>query len=74
MTESNGSSVSAGLNAISPPAALRDYITNEVAILKVLEWTNIPTPAVFDFALEHAGNPVGVGCTLSEKLSGKSLK
>jgi hypothetical protein len=65
MTESNGSSVSAGLNAISPP---------EVATLKVLEWTNIPTPAVFDFALEHAGNPVGVGCTLREKLSGKSLK
>ncbi|KAI1387436.1 uncharacterized protein F4822DRAFT_282470 [Hypoxylon trugodes] len=62
-------------NATSPPAALRDYTMQcEVATLKFLEETNIPTPKVFDFALDHAGNTVGVGYILMEKLPGKSLR
>ncbi|KAK1770869.1 hypothetical protein QBC33DRAFT_575839 [Phialemonium atrogriseum] len=51
-------------NATSPPAALRAcIIQSEVATLKV-----------FDFALEQAGNPVGVGYILMEKLPGNSLR
>lgn len=62
-------------NATSPPAALRDcIIQSEVATLKFLERTRVPTPRVFDFALEQAGNPVGVGYILMEKLPGKSLR
>ncbi|KAI1178480.1 hypothetical protein F4777DRAFT_537776 [Nemania sp. FL0916] len=62
-------------NATSPPAALRDYIIQcEVATLKFLEQTNVPAPKVFDFALEHTDNPVGVGYMLMEKLPGKSLR
>lgn len=62
-------------NATSPPAPLRDYIIqSEVATLKFLEQTNVPTPKVYDFALEHSGNPVGVGFILMEKLPGKSLR
>ncbi|KAI2463258.1 hypothetical protein F4781DRAFT_417242 [Annulohypoxylon bovei var. microspora] len=62
-------------NATSPPAALRDYIIqSEVATLKFLEQTGVPTPKVFDFTLDHADNPVGVGYILMEKLPGKSLR
>ncbi|KAF3058309.1 hypothetical protein GL218_05369 [Daldinia childiae] len=65
MTELNG----------SPPAVLRDYlIQSEVATLKFLERTNVPAPKVFDFVLENAGNSVGVGYILMEKLHGKSLR
>lgn len=62
-------------NATSPPAPLRDYIIqSEVATLKFLGQTSVPTPKVYDFALEHSGNPVGVGFILMEKLPGKSLR
>ncbi|RSL76145.1 hypothetical protein CEP51_010235 [Fusarium floridanum] len=62
-------------NATSPPAALRDYIIqSEVATLMFLEQTGVPAPKVYDFALEHSGNPVGVGFILMEKLPGKSLR
>ena len=62
-------------NASSPPAALRDYIIqSEVATLMFLGQTRVPTPKVYDFALEHPGNPVGVGFILMEKLPGKSLR
>ncbi|KAI1483324.1 hypothetical protein F4774DRAFT_367167 [Daldinia eschscholtzii] len=62
-------------NATSPPATLRDYIIqSEVATLKFLEQTNVPTPKVFDFALDSVDNPVGVGYILMEKLQGKSLR
>jgi len=63
------------VNATSPPAVLRDYlIQSEVATLKFLEQTGVPAPKVFDFALEHGDNPVGVGYILMEKLPGKSLR
>ncbi|KAL6850739.1 hypothetical protein ACO1O0_007864 [Amphichorda felina] len=39
-----------------------------------LEKTSVPAPKVFDFALEHPDNTVGVGFILMEKLPGKSLK
>lgn len=62
-------------NATSPPAALRDYIIqSEVATLRFLAQTAVPAPKVFDFELEHPGNPVGVGFILMEKLPGKSLR
>ncbi|KAI0845992.1 hypothetical protein F5Y00DRAFT_254938 [Daldinia vernicosa] len=62
-------------NATSPPAVLRDYIVqSEVATLKFLERTNVPASKVFDFALEDANNPVGVGYILMEKLHGTSLR
>lgn len=62
-------------NATSPPPVLRDYIIqSEVATLKFLESTKVPSPRVFDFGLENATNPVGVGYILMEKLPGKSLR
>ncbi|KAL1841724.1 hypothetical protein VTK73DRAFT_3398 [Phialemonium thermophilum] len=62
-------------NATSPPPALRDYILqSEVATLRFLERTSVPSPCVFDFALEGADNAVGVGYILMEKLPGKSLR
>ncbi|KAG7153086.1 hypothetical protein HYQ46_000004 [Verticillium longisporum] len=62
-------------NATSPLAALRDYIIqSEVATLMFLGQTGVPAPKVYDFALEHPGNPVGVGFILMEKLPGKSLR
>lgn len=62
-------------NATSPPAALRDYIIqSEVATLRFLEQTAVPAPKVYDFALEHPGNLVGVGFILMDKLPGKSLR
>jgi aminoglycoside phosphotransferase (APT) family kinase protein len=63
------------LNATSPPAALRYYIIqSEVANLMFLGQTKVPAPQVYDFALEHPGNPVGIGFILMEKLPGKSLR
>ena len=63
-------------NATSPPPQLRDHIIqSEVATLKFLEQTRVPTPRVYDFALEGSpGNDVGVGYILMEKLPGKSLR
>jgi hypothetical protein len=61
-------------NATSPPPALRDYIIQcEVATLRFLEQTGVPAPKVFDFALEHRDNAVGVGCILLGKMPGMSL-
>ncbi|KPM35463.1 hypothetical protein AK830_g11091, partial [Neonectria ditissima] len=58
-----------------PPPALRDYIVrSEVATLMFLGNTGVPDPEVYDFALDHPGNPVGVGFILMEKLPGKSLR
>ncbi|KAI0106207.1 phosphotransferase enzyme family-domain-containing protein [Nemania sp. FL0031] len=62
-------------NATSPPPVLRDYILQcEVATLRFLESTAVPSPKVFDFNLEHADNPVGVGYILMEKLPGSPLR
>jgi hypothetical protein len=62
-------------NAISPLIALRDYIIrSKVLTLMFLEETSVPTPQVYDFALEHPDNLVGVGFILIEKLPGKSLR
>ncbi|OBR02801.1 hypothetical protein CH63R_14027 [Colletotrichum higginsianum IMI 349063] len=62
-------------NATSPPAQLRDYIIrSEAATLGFLEKTGVPAPRLYDFALEHADNPVGVGYILMEKLPGRSLR
>lgn len=61
-------------NATSPPPVVRDYILqSEVATLKFLEGVNVPTPRVYDFALDNETNSVGVGYILMEKLPGKSL-
>ncbi|CAI7625998.1 unnamed protein product [Penicillium bialowiezense] len=60
-------------NATSPPPELQQYIMrSEIATLKFLSETNIPTPKVFDFSLDEA-NPVGVRYILMEKMLGKSL-
>lgn len=62
-------------NATSPPSALRDHIfQSEYATMKFLEKTAVPTPRVFDFALESDANPVGVGYMLIEKMPGTSLR
>lgn len=62
-------------NATSPPPVLRDHIfRSEVATLKFLERTTVPTPKVFEYALEGENNPVGVGYMLTEKLPGSSLR
>ena len=62
-------------NATSPPPALRDDIfQSEFATMKFLEKVAMPTPKVFDFALESDSNPVGVGYMLVEKMAGKSLR
>ncbi|KAF2275683.1 uncharacterized protein EI97DRAFT_420100 [Westerdykella ornata] len=62
-------------DAASPPPALRDHIfQSEVATMKFLEEVAIPTPRVFDFALESEENPVGVGYMLIEKMPGTSLR
>lgn len=43
-------------NSASPPAPLRDYILeSEVATLKFLEGTSVPSPRVFDYALGGLG-------------------
>ncbi len=61
-------------SASSPPPAVRDYIfKSEAATLMFLEKTAVPAPKVYDYALEHDNNPVGVGYILMEKLPGKPL-
>ncbi|KAI4154514.1 MAG: hypothetical protein LQ340_001651 [Diploschistes diacapsis] len=61
-------------NATSPPPAVRDQIfRSEYATYKFLEKTDLPTPKVFELALESAQNPVGVGYMLMEKLPGTPL-
>ncbi|KAK2879956.1 hypothetical protein FQN49_000715 [Arthroderma sp. PD_2] len=60
-------------NATSPPPKLRDAImSSEVSTLRFLEKLDIPTPRVFDFALESE-SVAGVGYILMEKMPGKSL-
>lgn len=63
-------------NATSPPAILRDHIfQSEIATLKFLEKTRVPTPKIFDFALEDSeDNDVGVCYILMEKLPGHSMR
>ena len=62
-------------NAISPPLVLRDHIfRSEVATLKFLERTTVPTPKVFEYALEGENNLVGVGYMLTKKLLGSFLR
>lgn len=62
-------------NATSPPSPLRDYIfQSEFATMKFLEKITVPTPKVFDFALESQDSPVGVGYMLVEKMAGTSLR
>jgi len=62
-------------NATSPPPPLRDHIfQSEFATMKFLEDIAVPTPKVFDFALESPGNLVGVGYMLVEKMAGRSLR
>ncbi|KAI0469950.1 hypothetical protein GGR56DRAFT_668346 [Xylariaceae sp. FL0804] len=62
-------------NATSPPPPLRDHIIkSEVATLRFLEGTRVPSPRVLDFAIDGPENPVGVGYILMEKLPGKSLR
>ena len=61
-------------NMGTQPPATRDYmVRSEVATLKFLETTSIPAPKVFDYVLEGAENPVGVGYMLIEKLPGYAL-
>ncbi|KJZ71636.1 hypothetical protein HIM_08948 [Hirsutella minnesotensis 3608] len=62
-------------NATSPPTAIRNFIMrSEVATLMFLEKTSVPAPKLYDFELEHPGNPVGPAFILMEKLPGKSLR
>jgi len=62
-------------NATSPPPPLRDHIfQSEFATMKFLEEIAVPTPKVFDFALESHDNSVGVGYMLVEKMAGTSLR
>lgn len=63
-------------NYTSPPKASRNLtIQSEVATLKFLEKVAVPTPKVYDFALEdHKDNTVGVGYILMEKMPGKLLR
>ncbi|EHK43868.1 hypothetical protein TRIATDRAFT_244617, partial [Trichoderma atroviride IMI 206040] len=62
-------------NSKSPPPAVRDYILqSEVATLEFLHRTDVPIPKVFNFELEHPGNPVGVGFNLMEELLGRALQ
>ncbi|KAI0398391.1 hypothetical protein F5Y17DRAFT_410287 [Xylariaceae sp. FL0594] len=65
-----------GASAKAPPRELRDHILlSEVATLRLLARTTVPTPRVHDFALEDspAGRDVGVGYILTEKLPGSPL-
>ncbi|KEQ59546.1 uncharacterized protein M437DRAFT_78000 [Aureobasidium melanogenum CBS 110374] len=61
-------------NATSPPSELRDRIfMSEIQTLLFLQTTNIPTPKVWDYALEGPENPVRVGYILMDCMPGKSL-
>ncbi|KAH0365810.1 hypothetical protein KCU65_g5816, partial [Aureobasidium melanogenum] len=61
-------------NATSPPPELRDRIfMSEIQTLLFLQETNIPTPKVWDYALEGSENPVRVGYILMDCMPGKSL-
>ena len=64
------------MNATSPPQQVRDAILeSEVATLKFLERTGVPSPRIYDFALEgRPGNLVGVGYMLQEKMAGRSCE
>ncbi|KAH6710933.1 hypothetical protein BKA61DRAFT_634442 [Leptodontidium sp. MPI-SDFR-AT-0119] len=55
-------------------SALAAATRSSVATLRFLEKTGVPAPKVFDFALEHRNNPVGVGYILLEKMPGTSLR
>ncbi|KAF2454310.1 hypothetical protein BDY21DRAFT_387682 [Lineolata rhizophorae] len=55
-------------------ARIHYIIQSEVSSLRFLERTSVPAPRVFDYALEGANNPVGVGYVLIEKMPGSSLQ
>ncbi|KEQ72268.1 hypothetical protein M436DRAFT_73976 [Aureobasidium namibiae CBS 147.97] len=60
-------------NATSPPPHLQDYIIrSEIATLRSLETTSIPTPKVWDYDI-GGENPVGVGHILMDCMPGKPL-
>jgi hypothetical protein len=63
-------------NATSPPTAVRNFVfESEYATLKFLEKTQVPTPRVYDFALDQQpGNEVGVGYILMEMMPGKCME
>ncbi|KAI4726013.1 hypothetical protein E4T49_06215 [Aureobasidium sp. EXF-10728] len=62
-------------NATSPSPDLRDRIFEiEVQTLLFLEKTSIPTPKVWDYALEGPENPVQVGYILMDCMPGKALE
>ncbi|KAF1952116.1 hypothetical protein CC80DRAFT_538341 [Byssothecium circinans] len=69
---SKRSSVMGGMN-YHIDIVFEDDVT-ECATMKFLEKTAVPTPKVFDFAVESAENPVGVGYMLVEKMAGTSLR
>lgn len=61
-------------NATSPPPELRDRIfMSEIQTLLSLQKTDIPTPKVWDYALEGPENPVRVGYILMDCMPGKVL-
>lgn len=61
-------------NATSPPHELQDCIMqSEVATLTFLEKTKVPSPRVFDYALERVDNAIGVGYVLFEQMPGNAL-
>ncbi|GAB7342756.1 hypothetical protein MBLNU457_g0899t1 [Dothideomycetes sp. NU457] len=58
---------------LPPPAVQRHIFLSEVATLRFLMKTAIPSPSVFAYALESPSNPVGTSYLLMEKLPGRSL-
>lgn len=61
-------------NATSPPPQLQNYILkSEVATLKVLETTTLPTPKVWDYGLQGEDEVAGVSYILVEYVDGTVL-
>lgn len=62
------------VDPLSPPQATQDYIfQSEVATLKFLEQTAVPSPRVYHFEPESPQNTVGTSYVLMEKMPGKPL-
>ena len=61
-------------NAASPPQELQSStLLSEVATMQFLHSIKVPVPKVYGYAVHDAGNPVGVGYILMEKLAGHPL-
>jgi len=58
---------------LPPPALQRRIFLSEVATLRFLTGTTVPTPSVFLYAPDSPSNPVGTSYVLMEKLTGRSL-